>query len=68
MQIRPTLIVLKRRNELAQEELCSQIDELKDKLKSLIDMGASFNDIYEVSLKLDILIVTFYRNTLQKSV
>lgn len=53
---------------MAQEELCSQIDELKDKLKSLIDMGASFNDIYEVSLKLDVLIVTFYRNTLQKSV
>lgn len=53
---------------MAQEELCSQIEELKDKLKSLLDVGASFDKIYEVSLKLDVLIVTFYRSSLRKSV
>lgn len=53
---------------LAQEELCSQIEELKDEMKRLIDLGASFNEIYEVSLKLDGLIVMFYRNSLKKSV
>jgi len=53
---------------LAQEELCSQIEKLKDEMKKLIDLGASFNEIYEVSLKLDVLIATFYKNTLKKSV
>lgn len=53
---------------MAQEELRSQIEELKDEMKRLIDLGANFNEIYEVSLKLDVLIVTFYRNTLKKSV
>ncbi len=49
-------------------ELCSKIEELKEEMKRLIDLGASFNEIYEVSLKLDVLIVTFYRKTLKNSV
>lgn len=53
---------------MTQEELCSQIEELKDEMKRLIDLGAGFNEIYEVSLKLDVLIATFYRNHLNKSV
>lgn len=53
---------------MEQVELCSQIEDLKDELKRLIDLGASFNEIYKVSLKLDELIVTFHRNVLRKPV
>lgn len=53
---------------MEQVELCSQIEVLKDELKRLIDLGASFNEIYKVSLKLDELIVTFYRNAIREPV
>jgi len=53
---------------LKQVELCSQIEELRKELKRLIDLEASFSEIYEVSLKLDELIVVFYRNALKSSV
>jgi hypothetical protein len=58
----------KRRNNLKQVELCSQIEELREELKRLIDLGADFGEIYEVSLKLDELIVVFYRNALKESI
>lgn len=53
---------------MKQVELCSQIEELREELKRLIDLGADFGEIYEVSLKLDELIVVFYRNALKESI
>ncbi len=39
----------------------TEIAVLKEELDRLIELGASFKEIYKVSVKLDKLIVSFYR-------
>lgn len=50
------------------QELKTEIEALKTELNKLIDLGASFNEIYIVSVKLDKLIVVFHKDMLVKSV
>jgi hypothetical protein len=45
-----------------QIEVRQNIEELKMKLDSLIDEGADFAEIYDISVKLDKLIVAYYRS------
>lgn len=46
------------------QELKKEIDVLKTELNKLIEMNASFDEIYGVSTKLDRLIVMLHRNRL----
>jgi len=41
----------------------AEIEILKNELSKLIDIGASFKEIYNTSVKLDKLIVNFYKNS-----
>lgn len=61
-------LVQKRSNDLEPQDLKAEIDALKGELDRLIALGASFNEIYSISVKLDRLIVIFYRNKLAESV
>jgi hypothetical protein len=51
-----------RRNELDLQELKREIDKLKSELNGLIESNASFDEIYNVSTKLDRLIVILLKN------
>lgn len=47
------------------QDVKAKIEALKSELGRLIDLGASFNEIYKTSVKLDKLIVIFYRKSLR---
>lgn len=42
-------------------EVKAEIEALKEELDRLIDNGACFSEVYEVSVRLDKLIVSFYK-------
>ena len=42
----------------------TKIQVLQDELNNMIDKGVSFEDIYELSVKLDELILQYYHNRL----
>lgn len=41
--------------------ISEKIEALRSKMGKLIDLGASFNEIYKVSVELDKLIVALYK-------
>lgn len=44
------------------QEIKENIEDLKIELGKLIEKGASFNEVYNVSLRLDKLITVFYKH------
>lgn len=59
---------LKRSSNVEPQDVKTEIEVLKRELGRLIDLGASFKEIYNLSVKLDKLIVTFYKNSLGVSI
>ncbi len=57
-----------RSSKLKSQDVKAEIETLKVELGRLIDLEASFKEIYETSLKLDKLIVIFYKITSRESV
>ncbi len=50
------------------QEIKAEIEAIKSELGKLIDADASFNEIYETSLRLDKLIVIFQKNSYRTNV
>ncbi len=53
---------LNRRAKVELQDVKAQITALKIEMGKLIELGASFKEIYKTSVKLDELIVTFHKN------
>lgn len=53
----------KREKESNLQAVKAEIEIAKKELGRLIDIGAGYNEIYGTSVKLDSLIVTFYRSS-----
>lgn len=47
------------------KDINAKIEALKSELGRLIELGASFKEIYRASVKLDKLIVIFYKNSMK---
>lgn len=50
------------------EVIKAEIEALKRELYELMDSEASFKEIYKISVKLDKLVVLFYKQTEEKSI
>lgn len=53
--------ISRRSSELDPLVLKAEIEVLRSELGRLIDLGASFNEIYKISVELDKLIVALYK-------